>query len=630
MNGPFGNRFPYTNFHEMNLDWMIQIAKDFLDQYTNIQNVIEQGLTDLTDKTDTGLAALQEKYETLEGLLDSWYNEHSEDIAGQLADALEDLNTWYTTHEGYLDQYVTDSIGAFNTAAEAKAAETIASIPSDYTTLSNRVTALENYGDRKTSISATDFSNKLSKINIACIIPFTNSSGWTDLPSGITAGTFYNDVYDTNNHCVQTIVSYPAGKKYHRVTDYSLGTELIGWIEEMDYKNSTDTVLQRMTITPSDYDNKLCKVNLSGMFADDGTGWTDRPAGVAAGMVVNYRYSGFSFQTYTSYPARKYFVRVVSGAATPTKDWIEFCTNNDDYPHMMAVTPSDYSYYLSNIPGPWSFGFGNNSGWLDLPEGETATAGIISTYRYTSSYLVQTFTSYSDLRQWLRVISSYDHSVVQDWIGCGANDNSTIWYAIGDSITSGSYSNNDGEGVVATNAAWSYPNTVAKLRKCKVHNIAVPGAAITGMGSQASSVPSTATLVTITGGANDYAGNIPLGSASSSLGTDSVCGALKSMIETIAATAPNARIVLISPFIIKRGSSSSSWSLNYTGNAGFTYKQLSDAMKDIAELYNIDFINGTEKGPVNILNIGAVEKDNTHPTKDFYKTISQWVASKLF
>ena len=129
MNGPFGNRFPYTNFHEMNLNWMIQIAKDFLDQYTNIQDTI-----------DTGLADLQTKYETLEGLLDAWYTEHSEDIADQLAGALDDLNTWYTTHEGYLDQYVTDSITAFGTAADAKAAETIASIPDDYTTLSNTVT----------------------------------------------------------------------------------------------------------------------------------------------------------------------------------------------------------------------------------------------------------------------------------------------------------------------------------------------------------------------------------------------------------------------------------------------------------------------------------------------------------
>ena len=132
MNGPFGNGYPYLNFHELNMDWVIRIAKDFLDQYTNIQQTIDQGLEDLDTKATE-----------LQGLLDAWYEEHSQDIADQLADALENLNTWYTQHEGYLDQYVTDSITAFGTAADAKAAQTIESIPDDYTTLSNDVSDIQ-------------------------------------------------------------------------------------------------------------------------------------------------------------------------------------------------------------------------------------------------------------------------------------------------------------------------------------------------------------------------------------------------------------------------------------------------------------------------------------------------------
>ena len=170
MNGPFGNRFPYTNFHEMNLDWMIQIAKDFLDQYTHIQETIEQGLTDIGEKTDAGLADLQDKYEALEGLLQDWYNEHSEDIAGQLADALEDLNSWYTTHEGYLDQYVTDSISAFNTAAEQKTAACIASIPADYSDLSSTVldldTAICEEMNRNISISQNGLTGSIAGTNV--------------------------------------------------------------------------------------------------------------------------------------------------------------------------------------------------------------------------------------------------------------------------------------------------------------------------------------------------------------------------------------------------------------------------------------------------------------------------------
>ena len=39
--GAFGENFPYTNFHELNMDWIIKIAKDFLDQYTHIQQIID-------------------------------------------------------------------------------------------------------------------------------------------------------------------------------------------------------------------------------------------------------------------------------------------------------------------------------------------------------------------------------------------------------------------------------------------------------------------------------------------------------------------------------------------------------------------------------------------------------------
>lgn len=133
MYNPFGgNKFPYANFHELNLDWIIQIAKDFLDQYSHIEETLDEGLQSLEDKATE-----------LEGLLDAWYTEHSEDIATQLAQALADLNTWYTTHEGYLDQYLQDSVTAFNTAAAAKAAETIATIPEDYTALFNQVQSIQ-------------------------------------------------------------------------------------------------------------------------------------------------------------------------------------------------------------------------------------------------------------------------------------------------------------------------------------------------------------------------------------------------------------------------------------------------------------------------------------------------------
>lgn len=110
--------FPYTNFHELNLDWIIKIAKDFLDQYSNIQELIENGETSITELTETKLAELNQTAVTLTTALNAWYEEHQD----------------------YLDDTLTAKIAAFNTAADAKAAQTIASIPDDYTELANTVT----------------------------------------------------------------------------------------------------------------------------------------------------------------------------------------------------------------------------------------------------------------------------------------------------------------------------------------------------------------------------------------------------------------------------------------------------------------------------------------------------------
>ena len=107
----FGEQFPYSNFHDLNLDWIVKIAKDFLDQYSNIQNTITDGLSDI-----------QTTAENLENLLQQWYDTHSEDIANELTQAVAD----------------------FATEAERIGQQVINSIPSDYTDLSNAVASLRN------------------------------------------------------------------------------------------------------------------------------------------------------------------------------------------------------------------------------------------------------------------------------------------------------------------------------------------------------------------------------------------------------------------------------------------------------------------------------------------------------
>ena len=145
--GLFGEGFPYSNFHDLNMDWIIKIAKDFLDQYTHIQQIIEEGeqsITDLTeegqqsitDLTDEKLLALQNKAIELQSALQTWYDEHSEDISDQLADAIQSINTKLTETINFFDQH-----------ADAKYEELIESLPDNFTDLVNLVNEIKEEVD---------------------------------------------------------------------------------------------------------------------------------------------------------------------------------------------------------------------------------------------------------------------------------------------------------------------------------------------------------------------------------------------------------------------------------------------------------------------------------------------------
>ena len=116
-NGAFGENFPYSNFHDLNMDWIIKIAKDFLDQYTHIQETIDQGIDDLNAKA-----------EELENILQELSNNYSEELAQKAVDALREL-----------DADIAGRLAQFNIDANNIVQEAIASIPADYTDLSRLV-----------------------------------------------------------------------------------------------------------------------------------------------------------------------------------------------------------------------------------------------------------------------------------------------------------------------------------------------------------------------------------------------------------------------------------------------------------------------------------------------------------
>ena len=208
-------QFPYADMQQLNLDWIIKIAKDFLDQYTHIQEIITNGLTDIDTKTAESIQALEDKKTELEDLLDAWYSTHSEDIAQQLANALDDINAQLTTN-----------INLFNQRAEQKGQDVIDSIPSDYTELAEKVQNLiENNAfnllPKMTGVHTNNGVTFSWNTDGSCTVSGVQSGGssstenlyynTTLMPTGFVPGETYFVSFSSSNKMRFQVTSFDAG-----------------------------------------------------------------------------------------------------------------------------------------------------------------------------------------------------------------------------------------------------------------------------------------------------------------------------------------------------------------------------------------------------------------------------------
>lgn len=199
-NGAFGENFPYSNFHDLNMDWIIKIAKDFLDQYTHIREIIENGEQSLQELTTSGLEQLQEKADNLNALLQKWYDTHSEDIANQLANALADLNST-----------LAENIANFNSAAEAKSQALLDSWPDDYSELITEYNNLKNRVERIEDVVPNYLINQT-----------VSGTGYTEISGTFKAGTY--------SFSVDNIASSDTDSPYSVIDFYNSSTTKVGTI----------------------------------------------------------------------------------------------------------------------------------------------------------------------------------------------------------------------------------------------------------------------------------------------------------------------------------------------------------------------------------------------------------------
>ncbi len=233
-------------------------------------------------------------------------------------------------------------------------------------------------------------------------------------------------------------------------------------------------------------------------------------------------------------------------------------------------------------------------------------------------------------------------------------DNGVNWVAFGDSITERYYSIFNDDGTVTTREngrGLTYPYILADKNYWNFTNKGTGG-----MGWIMTSTSSTAyvaynrikeidftqyNLVTFAYGINDWKGNKTMGDItdeftySDDLVPSTVIESMRYCFEYILSKNPKIKIIVITPFNCRGysynfGDDSTCWARGYTGftNTG-TLDQFADKMKDVCDLYGIEYIDMTRFSCINKANIITLLPDGVHPSLECHELLARELASKI-
>lgn len=211
------------------------------------------------------------------------------------------------------------------------------------------------------------------------------------------------------------------------------------------------------------------------------------------------------------------------------------------------------------------------------------------------------------------------------------------WYALGDGITQGYYSDESGLGLDPDK---SWAAVAAAENGWSLTNLAVGGsgylhAANAGDGQNARDHVDTidfsgVELITLSFGVNDWKNNCPLGSMSDDVSAGgTLYSNMRYCIEKILENQPCAKVVVLSPINCSAyGTKEGNWGAGYGFTAG-TLEDICQAEREICAYYGIEFVDLLHNSAVNRLNAPALLPDGVHPSPDCHRLLGIELARKL-
>lgn len=545
-------QFPYADLHQLNLDWIIKIAKDFLDQYTGIQQLIENGITNIDSEAAAKLAELDEKAELINQQLDEWYNTHSQDIAAALARSIQ------------------EAITTFNDAATTKANEVIASIPSDYTALAQSVADMS-------AVMGYHYLN----------LNFT--------PGFIASADLTINTSSPGNHLLSDVVQIPGGTLlYVPKISKSAATVLLC---ETNAAGDPQRMIFRGTVTSYSDGSYLVVPILE-------TGYYRFGGNTTMQNFMNYYYKNFSedmvfdlnnYNNWISYPAQYETGEgpIVEGGTQSGPEYIhttpillmkgmtiEYWSCGSSA-NIALSECSGYSYeYIAAIDNTLTGGIAHSKYTAPRSMFVRLSARVYApTYGYAAVLPPAKFAEWKIYNNDLHYVPVKNNALYQKHL--------TV---MGDSLIAGN-SLKDGPTWI-TNIGIKYDMNYTNLG-INGNTVAVQSieTANPPMVNRTGDIPTTTEVFVLQGGANDKRLNVPIGTINSN-DVHTFMGALNVLLDRVYARCPKAKIILVTTY-------SRYASINNLGLGDIDY---ANAMIQLAEHRLVPCFDNFRKSGVNFTN----------------------------
>jgi lysophospholipase L1-like esterase len=321
------------------------------------------------------------------------------------------------------------------------------------------------------------------------------------------------------------------------------------------------------------------------------------------------------------------------------------------YKHRGSVTSytSATSFMYFTLEGTYQVPTAATSDFSDCPSDLGGILEVLNNFAAVSRLQRYTDTSGNVFQRYVNDTTSSASA----WIQTGKRltiGNKTRWIALGDSITQGYYSFEQGDGDEST-------SSIAVTTNCWARFAAdYNGYVLTNSGVGGSGYVRPGTVLdeknarehvenidfsqydfcTLAYGINDWKGGrgtfgYPLGTMADTPQTGgTVYSNMKYVIEKILDSNPAIKIVVITPINSSAyGTSASNWALGTVNQYDKTLEDYVNAEKEVAAYYGIEVVDMTHFSVFNRISAPELMADGVHPTLDGHKIMGKELAGKL-